>query len=159
MYEKDHFLNAAERKRLTAALEMESKTANDVMTPMDKVFMLDIETKLDYSTLKIIYESGYSRIPIYEYNRQNLVGILMTRDLVLINPENNLITIRQLSSIFTKNVVQIQATTKLEPILSLFKKGLCHMAVIYNVKVSDDRDPEYMKVGILTLEDIIEQIL
>jgi len=49
--------------------------------------MLEINTKLDYQCLKDIYDSGYSRIPIYENMRDNIVGILMVRDLILINPE------------------------------------------------------------------------
>ena len=36
------------------------------MTPIDKVFMLSIDTKLDHDTMKKIYDSGHSRVPIYE---------------------------------------------------------------------------------------------
>ena len=36
------------------------------MTPIDKVFMLSIDTKLDHDTMKRIYDSGHSRVPIYE---------------------------------------------------------------------------------------------
>ena len=78
---------------------MDKKTASDIMKPIDELFMLDINSKLDYTTLKEIYDSGYSRIPIYEFKRSNIVGILMARDLILINPESDLISIRQLSSI------------------------------------------------------------
>jgi len=73
MYEKDNFLNEAERKRLTAALELEHKSTADIMTKLDKVFMLEINTKLDYQCLKDIYDSGYSSIPIYEYTRDNII--------------------------------------------------------------------------------------
>jgi len=48
MYEKDNFLNEAERRRLTAALELEHKNTADIMTKLDKVFMLDINSKLDF---------------------------------------------------------------------------------------------------------------
>ena len=121
--------------------------------------MLEINTKLDYQCLKDIYDSGYSRIPIYENMRDNIVGILMVRDLILINPEQNIITIRQISSILIKNVIQIQANQKLEPVLAMFKKGFCHMAVVINVVEEEGKDPEYKKVGVITLEDIVEQIL
>ena len=47
----------------------------------------------------------------------------MARDLILINPEKKLITIRQLSSILVRNVIQIDHNTRLDPILSYFKKG------------------------------------
>lgn len=83
----------------------------------------------------------------------------MARDLILINPESNLITIRQISSILVKDVAQIEARSKLEPILSFFKKGKCHMAVVIRDEQVEGRDPEYKKVGIITLEDIVETIL
>jgi len=43
MYEKEKLLNPSERKILTAALELHEKTAETVMTPLDKAFMLDID--------------------------------------------------------------------------------------------------------------------
>ena len=42
MYEKDNYLNEGEKRRLIAALDLESKSAEEVMTKLDKVFMLDI---------------------------------------------------------------------------------------------------------------------
>jgi len=41
-YEKDKMINPSERKMLSAALELKTKTIGDVMTPMNKLFMLDI---------------------------------------------------------------------------------------------------------------------
>jgi metal transporter CNNM len=65
MYEKDKILTSSERKILSAALEMQEMLSSQVMTSIDDVFMLDIETKIDRPLLRKIYESGYSRIPIY----------------------------------------------------------------------------------------------
>lgn len=64
------------------------------MTPIEKSYMLDINTKIDKHLLREIYLQGYSRIPVYEGMRSNIVGILMARDLILINPDETLITIR-----------------------------------------------------------------
>jgi CBS domain containing-hemolysin-like protein len=47
--------------------------------------MLDINSILDDKLLQKIYYENYSRIPIFEGKRENVVGILMTRDLILIN--------------------------------------------------------------------------
>ena len=49
-----------------ATLDLQEKVVKQAMTPIDKVFMLDIETKLDYDTMKKIGDTGHSRIPVYE---------------------------------------------------------------------------------------------
>jgi len=43
--------------------------------------------------------------------------------------------------------------------LQCLRKGFCHMAVVINVVEEEGKDPEYKKVGVITLEDIVEQIL
>ncbi len=78
---------------LSAALEMKTKTVGDVMTPLSKLFMLDINQNLDDALKKTIYEQGYSRIPIYEDDPENIIGILMSRDLILANIDDNLTTL------------------------------------------------------------------
>ena len=49
-----------------ATLDLQEKVVKQAMTPMDKVFMLNIDTKLDYDMMKKISETGHSRIPVYE---------------------------------------------------------------------------------------------
>ena len=59
-----------------------------------------------------------------------------------------------------RDVIQIDHHTKLEPLLSFFKKGQSHMAVVTRVEISHDgKDPELKMVGIITLEDIIEELV
>jgi metal transporter CNNM len=57
------------------------------MTKIDDCYMLEINTVLSRELLTEIYTKGFSRIPIYEDNIQNIVGILMVKDLILFNPE------------------------------------------------------------------------
>lgn len=64
------------------------------MTPIEDVYMLDINTNLDHRVLREIYSKGFSRVPIYDRSKDNIVGILMVRDLVLINPDKALITLK-----------------------------------------------------------------
>jgi CBS domain containing-hemolysin-like protein len=66
MYEKEKLLNPSERKILTAALEMHDKNAESIMQPLDKTFMLDIDSKITKELLRTIYKEGFSRIPIFE---------------------------------------------------------------------------------------------
>jgi putative hemolysin len=55
--------------------------------------MLDINQTLDEALKRTIYEQGYSRIPIYEDTPDNIIGILMSRDLILANIDDNLTTL------------------------------------------------------------------
>jgi CBS domain containing-hemolysin-like protein len=160
MYENEKLLDPQERRILTAALELHERKTFEVMKPLDGAYMLDIDLVVDKELLRTIYSKGYSRIPVYEGSRDRIVGILLTRDLILINPEKNKkITIRQLQSMLVRDVVQIDHMTKLEPVLTFFKKGQSHMAVVTKVEVVQDKDPELKMIGIITLEDIIEELV
>lgn len=64
--------------------------AFDVMTALDKVFMMDKSTKLNFTNLAEIYKSGFTRIPIYSGTRDNIVGILYAKDLILVDPEDEI---------------------------------------------------------------------
>jgi len=66
------------------------------MTPIDKVFMLPIDAKLDYETLRKVCESGHSRVPVYEEFEfkvgapklaKKIVGILLVKQCVLLDPK------------------------------------------------------------------------
>lgn len=103
------------------------------MTPLNKAFMLDINSNLDNNLLRKIYNEGYSRIPIYEGERENIIGLLMARDLILINIDNAMLTLRQLSSVLVRDVILIDHHTNLEPILSYFKKGDTHLGIVTKV--------------------------
>jgi metal transporter CNNM len=64
------------------------------MTPIENVYMLELNTVLDHRMLREIYSRGFSRIPIYHNDINNIVGILMSRDLILINPDKAMITLK-----------------------------------------------------------------
>lgn len=64
------------------------------MTPLENTFKLSLDLVVDKELLRLIYSKGYSRIPVYQGREDNVVGILMARDLILINPDHRRITIR-----------------------------------------------------------------
>ena len=83
----------------------------------------------------------------------------MARDLILINPDKALITLKQMSSIIMRDVVAVEDTDKLEPLLDYFKKGLTHIGIVTQIVQSEFTDPTKKVIGIVTLEDIIEEII
>lgn len=122
--------------------------------------MLEINTQLDWRLLRDIYSKGYSRIPIYENVRDNIIGILHARDLLLINPSKALVTLKQMSSILIRDVIAVDGEDKLEPLLGYFKKGLTHIGIVTTTHIEPmGRDYTKKVIGIVTLEDIIEEII
>ena len=94
LQEQGGSVKASERKILTAALELGRKNVESVMTPFDDVYMLELNTRVTRTILKEIYTQGYSRVPIYDGDRQNIVGTLMTKDLILFNPDRDSLTFK-----------------------------------------------------------------
>jgi metal transporter CNNM len=62
---------------IQGALDMTEKTALDSMTPIESTFSLDIQSKLDWETLEKILARGHSRVPVYDGNPRNIIGLLL----------------------------------------------------------------------------------
>lgn len=121
--------------------------------------MLDINHKLDQSILQEIYLKGFSRIPVYEKSRENIIGIMMARDLLIINPQDRVLTIRQLATFLIRDVIVVETSTKIEPIMREFKKGKGHIGIVRKVVDDGKNDPYFENAGVISLEDIIEEII
>ena len=159
MYEKDQWLNPDERKLMTAALEIQDKKAKSIMTHIEKIYMLDINTKLSEEKIHEIYLQGYSRIPIFDGKRDNIVGILLVRDLLVFNNRRQIVTLKQLGSLIIRDIIAVDSESKLGPILKEFKKGTSHLCIVRKTVSDGDKDPYLKNMGIISLEDIIEEIL
>jgi len=126
------------------------------MTPMDKVFMLDIEARLDINTLTSIMEDGHSRVPVFEGDRNNIVSCLHMKDLALVNPEEG-IPLRSFLSFYGRPIPKIRADKTLDHVLNEFKSGKSHIAIVQRFNGADNTAET--NVGIATLEDVLEEIL
>ncbi|GLU21144.1 hypothetical protein SLE2022_373050 [Rubroshorea leprosula] len=117
---------------ITGALDMTQKTAIDAMTPISKVFSLDINAKLDEVTTELIIRKGHSRIPIYSESPTNIIGLILVKNLIKSRPEDDT-PIRNLT---IRNIPKVHDRLPLYDILNQFQKGHSHMAVV--VKYKDD---------------------
>ena len=129
------------------ALQLKEKTVENVMTKMANVYCLDIDRVLDIETIKEIYESGHSRIPIFEGNTNQIVGILYTRNLAFIDPEDEM-SLRQYHSFYFHKPLEVWNTTRLDDMLESFMEERKHIAIVKNVcDLGPDKDPLYEVVG------------
>jgi metal transporter CNNM len=72
---------------IAGALKYRELPVSDVMTPVEHVYMISVADKLDYKLIYEIFKSGYSRIPVYEKDRDDVVGLVLAKDLIFIDPE------------------------------------------------------------------------
>ncbi|MEQ2176627.1 Metal transporter cnnm4 [Goodea atripinnis] len=112
-----------ELNMIQGALELRTKTVEDVMTPLGNCFMISSDGVLDFNTMSEIMESGYTRIPVYEDERSNIVDILFVKDLAFVDPDD-CTTLKTITKFYNHPVHFVFHDTKLDAMLEEFKKGL-----------------------------------
>ncbi|XP_036953904.1 metal transporter CNNM4 [Acanthopagrus latus] len=147
-----------ELNMIQGALELRSKTVEDVMTPISNCFMIHSDAVLDFNTMSEIMESGYTRIPVYEDERSNIVDILFVKDLAFVDPDD-CTTLKTITKFYNHPVHFVFHDTKLDSMLEEFKKGKSHLAIVQKVNNEGEGDPFYEVLGLVTLEDVIEEII
>lgn len=111
-----------EMNMIQGALELRTKTVEDIMTPLSNCFMINSDTVLDFNTMSEIMESGYTRIPVYEDERTNIVDILFVKDLAFVDPDD-CTTLKTITKFYNHPVHFVFHDTKLDSMLEEFKKG------------------------------------
>uniref|UniRef100_A0A3P8VDC0 Metal transporter n=2 Tax=Cynoglossus semilaevis TaxID=244447 RepID=A0A3P8VDC0_CYNSE len=111
-----------ELNMIQGALELRTKTVEDVMTPLNNCFMIHSCAVLDFNTMSEIMESGYTRIPVYEAERSNIVDILFVKDLAFVDPDD-CTTLKTITKFYNHPVHFVFHDTKLDSMLEEFKKG------------------------------------
>ncbi|KPM10771.1 CBS and DUF21 domain containinf protein [Sarcoptes scabiei] len=151
-------LEADEMNIISGAFKFKKISVADVMTPITDVFMLPYDAILNFDTLTSINNSGYSRIPVYENRIDNVVGLLHVKDLSLIDPDHNL-PLKVVLDFYSHPLIAVYEDLKLDKMLNEFKQGKSHMALIRRVVDDGVNDPYFELLGVVTLEDIIEELI
>ncbi|XP_052048924.1 metal transporter CNNM3 isoform X2 [Apodemus sylvaticus] len=134
------------------------RTVEDVLTPLEDCFMLDSDTVLDFSVLASIMQSGHTRIPVYEEERSNIVDMLYLKDLAFVDPED-CTPLSTITRFYNHPLHFVFNDTKLDAVLEEFKRGKSHLAIVQKVNNEGEGDPFYEVLGLVTLEDVIEEIV
>lgn len=144
---------------ISGALELRKKTVSDVMTHIEDVFMLDIDAVLDFETVSDIMKSGFSRVPVFERVRQNIVTLLYIKDLAFVDPDDNT-PLKTLCEFYENPCHFVFDDMTLDVMFKQFKDGhKGHMAFVHRVNNEGDGDPYYETMGLITLEDVIEELI
>lgn len=135
-----------EKDILEGIVKFGNKNVSEIMRPRVDVVALDIKTEFD-EVIKIINDSGYSRIPVYIDSFDNVSGILYIKDLLAHSHKTKAFKWQTLM----RPPFYIPDTKKISSLLEEFQKNKIHLAIVVD---------EYGGTsGIVTLEDILEEIV
>lgn len=129
------------------------------MTPVSELFALGIRDVLDDATMLRVFRSGYSRIPVWGEDGAEIVGILFAKDLLLIEARDATPVVAVLNFFRRHPVQAVFPDCRLGELLHTFHASRQHIAIVRGIVELDGRDPSYAVVGIVTYEDVIEEIL
>ncbi|CAF4395917.1 unnamed protein product, partial [Rotaria sp. Silwood2] len=145
---------------ITGVLSLRKKAASDAMTLLSDVYMLDKDRKTDAELLLDVHKHGFSRIPVYSKERSNVIGIVKLRDFALITPEQYHLTVKHVLEFHSHVYGHAKATDSLYNLMQEFLKAHWHIALVQEVRTEENQDEiVYVTVGIITLEDVFEEIL
>ncbi|KAJ4966460.1 hypothetical protein NE237_018309 [Protea cynaroides] len=111
---------------IAGALELTAKTAKDAMTPISKAFSLGLDDALDLETLNAIMAKGHSRVPIYVGNPTNIIGLILVKNLLTVDPKDAV----PLRKMIIRKIPRVSENMPLYDILNEFQKGHSHIAVV-----------------------------
>jgi CBS domain containing-hemolysin-like protein len=145
--EEGGVLEATDADMIEGVFEFSEKNAREVMTPRTEIDALPQEASLD-ETLQLIEESQRSRYPVYEETIDNIVGLVLAKDLLPI--------LRHSPAEFSLRAIMrpvhvVPGSREVEEVLADFKRLKEHMAIVLD---------EYGgTAGVVTMEDLLEEIV
>ncbi len=144
----ENVFNPEEQEMLAGVLEVAETQVRDVMVPRSQMVVIGRDQNLD-EMLQVIVESGHSRFPVIGEDRDEIVGILLAKDLLRFfsSPAETQLRLDR----FIRPAVVIPESKRLNALLKEFRDSHNHMAIVVD---------EYGGVsGLLTIEDVLEEIV
>jgi magnesium and cobalt transporter len=131
---------------IEGAIKVTDLTVGDIMVPRSQMVSIAADSSLE-SVLAVVIESGHSRFPVHGADRDDIIGILLAKDLLRCFAESGPDDIRRL----LRPVALIPEAKRLNILLKEFRLSHHHMAIVVD---------EYGGVGgLVTIEDVLEQIV
>ncbi|MFZ0565224.1 MAG: hemolysin family protein [Chlamydiales bacterium] len=148
-------LNVSDKKLIESVLKFKERIVREVMVPRAELFSLPAETPIRKAARELS-EEGYSRIPIYRETIDNIVGVLMFKDIIELymdcdeGKKESAILDAPIETI-SKSVFYTPETKKVSHLLQELRAKQIHMAIVIDEYGGTE--------GVVTLEDILEEIV
>ena len=138
-------LDADALSMIEGVLQVSEMRVADVMIPRSQMDMIDVEES-PTKFIPYVIETAHSRFPVWEENRDNVIGILLAKDLLRFYAESEF-SVRDM----LRPAVFVPESKRLNVLLKEFRANRNHIAIVVD---------EYGGVaGLVTIEDVIEQIV
>ena len=145
--EQSEGLTEEETERIEGVLDLDRMTAGEVMKPRVDIVAVPVDMPL-MEALDVVLREGHSRIPVYEENIDNIVGILYDKDLLRYVRENELqVSLRDVA----REAIFVPEAKRADDLLREFQKRKVHMAIVV--------DEFGGTSGLVTIEDVLEEIV
>lgn len=146
--EENGAINQSEREMIDGIIEFDDTTAKKIMTPRTETFLLNVNDDIR-NCIKDILDENFSRIPVYEGEIDNIIGILHMKDLFANIVENGIDNVK-IRDLLIDPCFFIE-TKNIDDIFKELKEKKSYMAILID---------EYGGFsGIVTMEDIIEEVM
>lgn len=127
------------------SLTFGDRLVRDVLVPYSQVQIVNLNDSIGPQLMDELHKSGHSRFPVFEGKKQNIVGVLYTRDLLRERAGGSV------KDVYKKQVTYVHEEQTLYQTLQAFLKTKRHLFIVVN---------QFEEVvGIITIEDILEQII
>ncbi len=143
---KTGVIDKTEHELIESIFEFTDTTAKEVMIPRPDIVAINIASPRE-DIVKVVLEEGYSRMPVYRENVDNIIGVIYTKDLLGLLEHRNLIVIHDI----VRPVFFIPETKKISQLMRELQQKKMHMAVVIDEFGGTE--------GIVTMEDILEEIV
>jgi CBS domain containing-hemolysin-like protein len=141
-------IEAEQEQMIHGVFEFPEIMAREVMTPRPDIIALDVGTTLD-DVVKLLLEEGHSRLPVYEEDLDNIVGVLLVKDLLpyLVGTAGEAFVLRDV----LREPYFVPDTKRISELLAELRTRSVHLAIILDEFGGTE--------GLVTLEDLLEQIV
>ena len=143
--ESKNLIGTESRIMLEGVMKISQMHVAEIMIPAPKMDLIDIDMDME-DMIAMIIDIGHSRYPVYEKKKENIIGVLMTKDVLKWQraPEINL-------KVLLRTAIFVPESKNLTDLLREFKKNRNHMAMVVD---------EFGRIsGLVTFEDLLEEIV
>lgn len=139
-------LQSGQRVLLDKAIDFSNKTVRDIMVPVHNMICFYLDETLE-ENLAAAKESGHTRVPLCEKKGGKVLGFIHIKDIIWSLEHGDVINLYDLK----RPLFSFEGNTKLDVALKVFQKRRVHVAVV--------QDPGSQVEGLVTLEDVIEELV
>ena len=132
---------------IQSALDFADTNVKEVLTPVDKIFAIDLKDLTKEKVNQIILETNYSRIPIYDGNMDNFVGVLHVKSYLEAYLRNPKISVRK----HLQKPYFVSSNIMIDDLFNGFKRHHTHIAIV--------RDKNKKVIGMVTMDDVLEELV